>query len=125
MIAHLYRLRAQAGNCMQAYISSYTSHTKVDRLLFIADKCRGKPLELEALKLAATELQQVKALDRGSQQQPAGAGCTNRPSAPTDCTRDLQCRQIRASHGEDWRKAWPSLHSRSVSTLDLLKGSVP
>lgn len=44
---------------MQAYISNYTSHTKVDRLLFIADHYHGKPLELEALKLAADEVKQV------------------------------------------------------------------
>lgn len=44
---------------LQAYISNYTSHTKVDRLLFIADHYQGKPLELEALKLAADEVKQV------------------------------------------------------------------
>lgn len=45
---------------LQAYIGSYTSHTKVDRLLFIADHYQGKPLELEALKLAADEVKQVR-----------------------------------------------------------------
>lgn len=44
---------------MQAYISNYTSHTKVYRLLFIAERNHGKPLELEALKLAADEVKQV------------------------------------------------------------------
>ena len=43
----------------QAYISSYTSHTKIDRLLFVAERNRGTPLELEALKLAADEVKQV------------------------------------------------------------------
>lgn len=47
---------------LQAYISSYTSHTKVDRLLFIAEHSQGKPLELEALKLAADEVKQVRAV---------------------------------------------------------------
>eukprot|EP00775_Hariotina_reticulata_P007615 gene7612-7817_t len=40
---------------IEAYISNYTSHTKIDRLLFIAERNHGKPLELEALKLAADE----------------------------------------------------------------------
>ena len=44
----------------QAYISSYTSHTKIDRLIFIAEKSAGQPMELEALKIAADELKQVK-----------------------------------------------------------------
>lgn len=43
----------------QAYIGNYTSHTKIDRLVFIAEKSAGKPLELEALKIAADELKQV------------------------------------------------------------------
>lgn len=41
---------------LESYINNYTSHTKVERLLFIADKAAGKPLALEALKLAADEL---------------------------------------------------------------------
>jgi COP9 signalosome complex subunit 1 len=45
---------------LQAYIGSYTQHTKIDRLLFIADHYQGKPLELEALKLAADEVKQVR-----------------------------------------------------------------
>lgn len=50
---------------MQAYISNYTSHTKIDRLLFVAERNRGTPLELEALKLAADEVKQVHgALER-------------------------------------------------------------
>lgn len=44
---------------IEAYISNYTSHTKIDRLLFIADHHQGKPLELEALKLAADEVKQT------------------------------------------------------------------
>jgi hypothetical protein len=44
---------------VQAYISNYTSHTKIYRLLFIAERNQGKPLELEALKLAADEVKQV------------------------------------------------------------------
>ncbi|GMH42853.1 hypothetical protein BSKO_10772 [Bryopsis sp. KO-2023] len=38
---------------IEVYISNYSSHTKVDRLLFIAKKCVGTGSELEALKLAA------------------------------------------------------------------------
>jgi COP9 signalosome complex subunit 1 len=45
---------------VQAYISNYTSHTKIYRLLFIAERNQGKPLELEALKLAADEVKQVR-----------------------------------------------------------------
>jgi len=45
---------------MQAYISNYTSHTKIDRLLFIAERNQGKSLELEALKLAADEVLQAR-----------------------------------------------------------------
>lgn len=44
---------------MQAYISNYTSHTKIYRLLFIAERNQGRLLELEALKLAADEVKQV------------------------------------------------------------------
>lgn len=44
---------------VQAYIGNYSSHTKIDRLIFIAEKSAGQPLELEALKLAADELRQV------------------------------------------------------------------
>lgn len=58
--------------CLQAYISNYTSHTKIDRLLFIAEHNPGKPVELEALKLAADEVKQVrgeKGRSHGQQQQ--------------------------------------------------------
>jgi hypothetical protein len=51
--------RAHGVAATQAYISNYSSHTKVDRLLFIAERNAGKPLELEALKLAADEVKQV------------------------------------------------------------------
>ena len=50
---------------VQAYIASYTSHTKIDRLLFIAEKSVGQPLELEALKIAADELKAVRVLREG------------------------------------------------------------
>ena len=43
----------------QAYIADYTGHAKINRLVFIATKSAGKPLELEALKLAANELKKV------------------------------------------------------------------
>ena len=43
----------------QAYIANYTGHTKIDRLVFIAERSAGKPLELEALQLAADDLKQV------------------------------------------------------------------
>ena len=40
----------------QAYIANYSGFTKVQRLVFIADKTTGKPMEVEALKLAVEEL---------------------------------------------------------------------
>lgn len=43
----------------QAYIANYTGHAKVDRLLFIAERSSGKPLELEALRMAHDELKKV------------------------------------------------------------------
>ncbi|EFJ45720.1 hypothetical protein VOLCADRAFT_63341 [Volvox carteri f. nagariensis] len=44
----------------QAYISNYTGHAKIDRLLFIADRTAGKPLELEALRMAHDELKKTE-----------------------------------------------------------------
>lgn len=43
----------------QAYAQLYSGHGKIDRLLFVADKSGGKPLEVEALKMAAEELKKV------------------------------------------------------------------
>ncbi len=45
---------------MQAYASNYTGHAKVNRLIFIASKTAGTPLELEALRLAAEQLRKVR-----------------------------------------------------------------
>jgi hypothetical protein len=45
---------------LQSYIANYTSHAKIDRLVFIADQSRGKPLELEALRLAIDELRKAR-----------------------------------------------------------------
>mmetsp|Transcript_618 Transcript_618/g.1507 ORF Transcript_618/g.1507 Transcript_618/m.1507 type:complete len:92 (-) Transcript_618:8-283(-) len=41
---------------LEAYIANYSSHTKIDRLEFIAEAAAGTPLELDALRIAATEL---------------------------------------------------------------------
>lgn len=65
----------------QAYISSYTSHTKIDRLVFIAERSAGQPLELEALKIAADELKSVS-LGRNE----AGLCCLERPGSTCPCT---------------------------------------
>jgi len=43
---------------LESYISNYTSHTKLERLQFIADKCAGTALELDALRAAADQLKQ-------------------------------------------------------------------
>ena len=43
----------------QAYIGNYTGHTKIDRLLFVAERGKGTPLELEALKIAHDELKKA------------------------------------------------------------------
>lgn len=40
-------------------MSNYSGHARISRLLFIADRSVGNPLELEALKLAADTLKQV------------------------------------------------------------------
>jgi len=45
-----------AGLDLEAYIASYSGHAKVERLKFIARQAAGRPLELEALKLAAIVL---------------------------------------------------------------------
>lgn len=45
---------------LESYISNYTGHTKIDRLVFIAERSVGKPLELEALKAAADELKKTE-----------------------------------------------------------------
>ena len=44
---------------LQAYAANYSGHAKIDRLLFVADRSTGQPLELEALKLAADALKRV------------------------------------------------------------------
>ncbi|KXZ46324.1 hypothetical protein GPECTOR_45g94 [Gonium pectorale] len=49
---------------LEAYISNYTGHGKVDRLLFIAERSTGKPLELEALRMAHDELKKTEATAR-------------------------------------------------------------
>ncbi|KAI3428534.1 hypothetical protein D9Q98_007357 [Chlorella vulgaris] len=43
---------------LEAYVSNYSGHARINRLLFIADRSVGNPLELEALKLAADTLKQ-------------------------------------------------------------------
>eukprot|EP00193_Tetraselmis_chui_P010230 CAMPEP_0177788702 /NCGR_PEP_ID=MMETSP0491_2-20121128/22288_1 /TAXON_ID=63592 /ORGANISM="Tetraselmis chuii, Strain PLY429" /LENGTH=427 /DNA_ID=CAMNT_0019310379 /DNA_START=219 /DNA_END=1503 /DNA_ORIENTATION=+ len=43
---------------LEPYIANYSSHTKIDRLEFIAGAAAGTPLELDALRIAATELKQ-------------------------------------------------------------------
>lgn len=45
---------------LQAYIANYSGHAKIDRLMFIANKCQGRPAELQALTMAATALKQVR-----------------------------------------------------------------
>lgn len=45
----------------QAYAANYSGHARIDRLMFAAEKSVGKPLELEALKLAADVLKKVSA----------------------------------------------------------------
>jgi hypothetical protein len=65
----------------QAYINNYAGYTKVQRLLFIADKSAGKRLELEALKIAAEELRKV-----GSR-QPSRCPCTHRPLPYADAAQ--------------------------------------
>eukprot|EP00803_Ostreobium_quekettii_P008074 evm.model.scf_194.2 EVM.evm.TU.scf_194.2 scf_194:11876-18216(-) len=49
---------------VEAYISNYQSHTKVDRLLFIAKKLAGAEQELEALRMAIDELKKAADANR-------------------------------------------------------------
>ena len=44
---------------MQAYAANYTSHGKVNRLLFIASKSDHAGTQLDALRLAADEVAPV------------------------------------------------------------------
>ncbi|KAI8359541.1 26S proteasome subunit RPN7-domain-containing protein [Mortierella sp. GBAus27b] len=46
---------------LDAYIANYKGHTKVNRLEFIADRCPA--LQIEALKLAITELKNTQTLN--------------------------------------------------------------
>ena len=45
---------------LQAYAANYTGHAKIDRLLFVAKASEGRPLELDALKMAVDALKQVR-----------------------------------------------------------------
>lgn len=44
----------------QAYASNYSGHACIDRLLFVAEKSVGQPLELEALTRATDVLKRVR-----------------------------------------------------------------
>ncbi len=44
---------------LQTYAAQFSGHGKIDRLLFIARKCKGQQLEVDALRLAAEELKKV------------------------------------------------------------------
>lgn len=44
---------------LEAYAAKYSGHARISRLLFAADQSAGKPLELEALKLAADALKRT------------------------------------------------------------------
>lgn len=57
----------------QGYIANYTGHTKIDRLVFIANKSAGTPLEVEALKIAHDELKKVARFDGRSSDLVTGA----------------------------------------------------
>jgi COP9 signalosome complex subunit 1 len=46
---------------LDAYIANYKGHTKINRLEFIADRCPA--LQIEALKLAITELKNIQTLN--------------------------------------------------------------
>ena len=48
-----------ASSVVQTYISEYTSRTRIRRLLFIAEKCSGRTLELEAYRLAVNFLKEA------------------------------------------------------------------
>jgi hypothetical protein len=66
-------MEATVGAPWQAYIANYCGHGKTDRLLFIAERSAGKPLELEALRLAHDELKKARLLCAASAQGPPGS----------------------------------------------------
>jgi hypothetical protein len=82
----------------QAYINNYAGYTKIQRLLFIADKSVGKPLELEALKIAAEELRKVRPMAR-PRCTPA-AGCLLVACPPPRAARGVLA--SRASSAARW-----------------------
>ncbi|GLC42921.1 hypothetical protein PLESTB_001814700 [Pleodorina starrii] len=57
-------LADQGSFDLEAYISNYAGHAKIDRLFFIAERSQGKPLELEALRMAHDELKKTENTSR-------------------------------------------------------------
>ncbi|KAG2488255.1 hypothetical protein HYH03_013245, partial [Edaphochlamys debaryana] len=55
---------ADQGFDLEAYIANYTGHARLDRLLFVAERSAGKPLELEALRMAHDDLKKSDCLHR-------------------------------------------------------------
>ncbi|PRW44245.1 COP9 signalosome complex subunit 1 [Chlorella sorokiniana] len=53
-------LQEEEGFDIEAYAANYSGHARIDRLLFAAEKSVGRPLELEALKLAADALKKTE-----------------------------------------------------------------
>ena len=50
---------SSVAHSAQSYIQAYSGHNKINRLVFIADKNHGKPIEADALKLAHDEVKKV------------------------------------------------------------------
>ena len=59
LVVRIPSYRQDARIVAQTYISEYTSRTRIRRLLFIAEKCSGRALELEAYRLAVNFLKEA------------------------------------------------------------------
>lgn len=49
-----------SSQTMQGYAANYSAHGKINRLAFIASKSDDASIQLDALRLAADELQNVR-----------------------------------------------------------------
>ncbi len=67
---------------LQGYAANYSSHAKIDRLLFIASASKDASVQLEALRLASDEVKKV---------------CKRRPRGHACCTDDA-CVLMQQAH---------------------------
>ncbi len=56
--------------CLQTFVSSYSGHNKINRLLYLAEKRPLTQLELDALRMAHDEVKQASACGRAVSTHP-------------------------------------------------------